>query len=162
MTKKEEENQKTEPTIYTESTEDPLDQFGEIKTKYENVINEKDKEIAELKKQLEMKEKKVDDTIQDLNDEVNLKLEQAEEIKRLQSDVNELLQDKAEALVDKYIQQGKLVPAQREKALNMCLTDQDMFISLYEDAPSIVDTNPKPKSHKVLGNVDKMVDYFKK
>ena len=162
MTKKEEEKQKTEPTVDTEPTEDPLDQFGEIKTKYENVINEKDKEIAELKKQLEMKEKKVDDTIQDLNDEVNLKLEQAEEIKRLQSDVNELLQDKAEALVDKYIQQGKLVPAQREKALNMCLTDQDMFISLYEDAPSIVDTNPKPKSHKVLGNVDKMVDYFKK
>ena len=155
-----EENQNTEPPV--EPTEDPLDQFGEIKTKYENVISEKDKEIAELKKQLELKEKKVDDTIQDLNDEVNLKLEQAEEIKRLQSDVNELLQDKAEALVDKYIQQGKLVPAQREKALNMCLSDQDMFISLYEDAPSIVDTNPKPKSHKVLGNVDKMVDYFKK
>ena len=151
----------TEPPVDQQPTDDTLDKFSEIKEKYENQISEKDKEIAELKKQLEVKGKEVDSTIQDLNDEVNLKLEQAEEIKRLQADVNELLQDKAEALVDKYIQQGKLVPAQREKALNMCLTDQDMFISLYEDAPSIVDTNPKPKSHKVLGNVDKMVDYFR-
>ena len=145
-----------------ETNENPLDQFQEIKEKYETTISEKDKEIEELKKKLSEKDKEVDTTIQNLNDEVNTKLEQAEEIKRLQADVNELLHDKAEALVDKYIQQGKLVPAQREKALNMCLTDQDMFISLYEDAPSIVDTQTKPKSRKVLGNVDKMVDYFKK
>ena len=140
----------------------PLDKFEEIKTKYEETISAKDKEIEELKKQLQAKGKEVDDTIQNLNDEVNTKLEQAEEIKRLQADVNDLLQDKAEALVDKYINEGKLVPAQRDKALNLCLADQDMFISLYEDAPSIVDTQSKPKSRKVLGNVDKMVDYFKK
>ena len=111
----------------------PLDKFDEIKTKYEETISAKDKEIEELKKKLSAKDKEVDDTIQNLNDEVNTKLEQAEEIKRLQSDVNELLQDKAEALVDKYISEGKLVPAQREKALNLCLADQDMFISLYKD-----------------------------
>ncbi len=141
--------------------EDPLDKFGEIKEKYENEISEKDKEIAELKKQLEAKDKEVNDTIGDLNNEVNEKLAQAEELNQLRENVQELLQDKAEALVDKYISEGKLVPAQREKALNLCLSDQDTFISLYENAPSIIDTNPKPKSHKVLGNVDKMVDYFK-
>ena len=140
---------------------DPLAKFGEIKEKYENVISEKDKEIAELKKQIELKDKEVNDTINNLNDEVKDKLAQAEKMKELQASVNELMNDKAEALVDKYINQGKLVPAQREQALNLCLADQDMFISLYENAPSIVDTNPKPISHKVKGNVDKMVDYFK-
>ena len=152
----------TEPPVDPQPTDDTLDKFSEIKEKYENQISEKDKEIAELKKQLEMKEKKVDDTIANLNDEVNEKLEQAEELNRLRESVQELLQDKAEAIVDKYIQQGKIIPAKRSEALDVCLSNQDMFISLYEDAPSIVDTNPKPKSHKVLGNVDKMVDYFKK
>ena len=162
MAEQNDNNPNPEPNPNDGNGSDPLDKFNEIKTKYEETISAKDKEIEELKRKLSAKDKEVDDTIQNLNDEVNTKLEQAEEIKRLQADVNELLHDKAEALVDKYIQQGKLVPAQREKALNMCLTDQDMFISLYEDAPSIVDTQTKPKSRKVLGNVDKMVDYFKK
>lgn len=151
-------NQNPEPTT---TNEEVLEKFGEIKEKYENVISEKDKEIAELRKQLEIKDKEVDDTIQNLNDEVKDKLAQSEKMKELQASVNELMNDKAEALVDKYINQGKLVPAQREQALNLCLADQDMFISLYENAPSIVDTNPKPISHKVNGNVDKMVEYFK-
>ena len=158
----EQNNPNPEPNPNDGNGSDPLDKFNEIKTKYEETISAKDKEIEELKKKLKAKEGEVDDTIKNLNDEVNTKLEQAEEIKRLQADVNDLLQDKAEALVDKYINEGKLVPAQRDKALNLCLADQDMFISLYEDAPSIVDTQSKPKSRKVLGNVDKMVDYFKK
>ena len=143
------------------SADDHLEKFQEIKTRYEAELTEKDKRIAELEKKLSSKDKEVDEAISNLNDEVNEKLEQAEELKRLQANVNELLQDKANAIVDKYIQQGKLVPAQKEKALDLCLADQDMFISLYENAPSIVDTNPQPKSQKVSGNVDKMVDYFK-
>ena len=162
MAEQNEQNTNPEPNPNDGNGSDPLDKFNEIKTKYEETISAKDKEIEELKAKLSEKDKEVDTTIQNLNDEVNTKLEQAEEIKRLQADVNELLQDKAEALVDKYINEGKLVPAQRDKALNLCLADQDMFISLYEDAPSIVDTQTKPKSRKVLGNVDKMVDYFKK
>lgn len=156
------ETKPTEPTN-TEPSNDSevLEKFGEIKEKYETELSNKDKEIEELRKQLAQKEGEVDTAIQDLNNEVNEKLQKSEELKKLQADVNELLNDKAEALVDKYIEQGKLVPAQREKALNLCLSDQDMFISLYEDAPSIVDTTPKPKSHKVLGNLDKMVDYLK-
>ena len=159
----EEKPTNTETNEPTQNNEvDPLTKFGEIKEKYEKTIQDKDKEIEELKKQLKAKEGEVDDTINELNQEVNEKLEQAEKLKQLQENVNELLQDKAEATVDKYIREGKIVPAQREKALKLCLSDQDMFISLYEDAPSIVDTNPKPKSQKTLGNVDKMVDYFKK
>ena len=154
------EETQVDPKPETKETE-VLDKFNEIKERYENELSSKDKEIAELKKQLEVKGKEVDDTIANLNDEVNEKLAQAEELNQLRESVQELLNDKANALVDKYISEGKLVPAQREKALNLCLADQDMFISLYEDAPSIVDTNPKPKSHKVMGNVDKMVDYFK-
>ena len=149
------------PPMDPKPQEDPLDKFEEIKTRYEKELSDKDKEIEELRKELAKKDNEVNDTIANLNNEVNEKLEQAEELKRLQANVNELLNDKAEALVDKYISEGKLVPAQREKALNLCLADQDMFISLYENAPSIVDTNPKPKSHKI-SNAEKLGEYFKK
>ena len=156
----------TEPKETKNKTEtqtiDPIEKFDEIKNRYEKELDNKDKKIAELEKALQTKEKEVDTAITDLNNEVNEKLKQSEELKALQANVNELLQDKANAIVDKYITEGKLVPAQREKALDLCLSDQDMFISLYENAPSIVDTNPTPKSHKVQGNVEKMVDYFKK
>ena len=151
-----------QPTTTTTKVDvDPIEKFDEIKKRYEKQLTSKDKEIEELRKELEKKDNEVNDTIKNLNDEVNEKLEQAEELNQLRESVQELLNDKAQALVDKYISEGKLVPAQRDKALNLCLADQDMFISLYEEAPSIVDTNPKPKSHKVMGNVDKMVDYFK-
>lgn len=149
------------PTEPTNNEVDVLDKFGEIKERYEKELSDKDKEIEELKKALSLKDKEVNDTINDLNDEVNEKLAQAEELKALQANVQELLNDKANALVDKYISEGKLVPAQREKALNLCLADQDMFISLYEDAPSIVDTTPKPRSTRVNGDVEKMAAYFK-
>jgi len=154
----------TVETTTTSTTEvnDPLEKFDEIKNRYEKELSQKDKEIEELRKALSAKDKEVDDTIQNLNDEVNEKLAQAEELNQLRESVQELLNDKANALVDKYIHEGKLVPAQRDKALELCLADQDTFISLYENAPSIVDTNPTPKSQKVMGNVDKMVDYFKK
>ena len=155
-----EEETHVDPKTTTEDKGDVLEKFNEIKERYETELSNKDKEIEELRKELASKDQEVNDTIDNLNNEVNEKLAQAEELKKLQANVNELLNDKANALVDKYIEQGKLVPAQREKALNLCLADQDMFISLYENAPSIIDTNPKPKSHKVSG-VDKMVDYFK-
>ena len=141
--------------------DDTLDKFKEIKARFEKELEERDKKIQELEEKLSKKDNEVNDAINNLNDEVNEKLKQAEELKALQANVNELLNDKANALVDKYISEGKLVPAQREKALSLCLSDQDMFISLYENAPSIVDTSPKPKSHKVNGNVEKMVEYFK-
>ena len=157
-----EDKTKPENETNNESNQDDvLDKFTSIKERYENELNEKDKLIKDLEAQLEAKDKQVDDTIQNLNNEVDEKLRQAEELRALQENVQELLHDKAEALVDKYINEGKLVPAQKEKALNLCLSDQDMFIALYENAPSLIDTTPKPRSHKVKGNVERMVDYFK-
>lgn len=153
--------EETTPQEVQVDTTKVVEKFDEIKNRYEAELSEKDKKIAELEKKLNLKGKEVDEAISNLNDEVNEKLEQAEELKRLQANVNELLHDKANAIVDKYIHEGKLVPAQKEKALDLCLADQDMFISLYENAPSIVDTNPTPKSQPVKGNVEKMVDYFK-
>lgn len=150
-----------EPKPNPGQKDDTLDKFKEIKARFEKEISERDKKIQELEEKLSKKDNEVNDAISNLNNEVNEKLKQAEELKALQANVNELLNDKANALVDKYISEGKLVPAQREKALSLCLSDQDMFISLYENAPSIVDTSPKPKSHKVNGNVEKMVEYFK-
>ena len=141
--------------------DDPIDKFNEIKARFDKELEERDKKIQELEKKLSDKDKEVNDTINNLNDEVNEKLQQAEELNKLRENVQELLNDKANALVDKYINEGKLVPAQREKALNLCLADQDMFISLYENAPSLIDTNQKPRSHKVMGNVEKMAAYFK-
>ena len=155
------EQQQQNPTPNNGEGADVLDKFNSIKTRYENELTQKDKRIKELEAQLAEKDKEVDDTIQNLNNEVNEKLEQAEELRALQANVQELLHDKAEALVDKYIHEGKLVPAQKDKALSLCLSDQDMFIELYENAPSLIDTNPRPRSHKVMGNVEKMVDYFK-
>ena len=151
----------TEQKPNPKGKDDTLDKFSEIKARFDKELEERDKKIKELEAALSEKDKEVNDVISDLNDEVNDKLQQAEELKALQANVNELLNDKANALVDKYISEGKLVPAQREKALSLCISDQEMFISLYENAPSIVDTNPKPISHKVNGNVDKMVEYFK-
>ena len=141
--------------------DDTLEKFNQIKERYETELTAKDKEIQELKKQLEQKDNEVNDTISSLNDEVTEKLQQAEELNKLRENVQELLNDKANALVDKYINEGKLVPAQREKALNLCLADQDMFIDLYENAPKLVDTTTKPKSQRIRGNVDKMAEYFK-
>ena len=148
------------PTTTQPNEEVVLDKFNEIKERYEKELSSKDEEIAELKKQLEAKDNEVNDTVKSLNDEVNEKLAQAEELNKLRENVQELLNDKAQALVEKYISEGKLVPAQKEKALNLCLADQDMFISLYENAPSIIDTTPKPQS-KRISNVEKLGDYFK-
>ena len=150
--KQKEDDVKTNP-------DDTLEKFNQIKNRYEEELSQKDKMIEELKKQLADKDNEVNDTIKDLNNEVNEKLQQAEELKALQANVNELLNDKANALVDKYIHEGKLVPAQREKALSLCLADQDMFIDLYENAPSMVDMSQRSK--KITGNIDKMVSYFK-
>ncbi len=69
---------------------DVLDKFNEIKTRYEKELSDKDKEIEELRKELARKDNEVNDTIANLNNEVNEKLEQAEELKRLQANVDEL------------------------------------------------------------------------
>jgi len=125
-----------------------LDKFEKIKENYETTIQDKDKEIEKLKKQLKEKNEEVDETVDNLNDEVNEKLEQAEKIKSLQATVDELVEERAEATVDAYIQKGIILPSQKEAAKKLCLSDNDTFMDLYKDAKPIVDVG-KPKSKPV-------------
>lgn len=152
-----EQNPNPEPQ---NNDDEVLDKFNEIKTRYETELSEKDKEIEELKKQLKTKEGEVDTTIQNLNDEVNDKLKQAEEIRNLQNQVNELVEERAEATVDAYIQKGIILPAQKEAAKKLCLTDNDTFLDLYRDAKPIVETQKKRKSVPT-GTAERIANYFK-
>ena len=82
----------------------------------------------------------------------------------LESAVNDLVEklekDKAEATVDAFIQQGKILPAQRETALKLCVNDNDTFMDLYRDAQPIIDVNQQ-KSKSVNTDLSQVVDYFK-
>jgi DNA repair exonuclease SbcCD ATPase subunit len=135
--------------------------FEELKKKYEKVIDDKNKEINELMKTNELIKERMNNTVNNLNDEVKMKLEQSEQLAELNKQVEELLTDKAEATVDTFIQQGKILPAQRETALKLCLNDNDTFLDLYKDAQPIIDTGSKPKSKKVNPDMNRLVDYFK-
>ena len=152
---------KPKPEPKGEGKGDALDKFKEIKDKYENQISEKDKEIEELRKKLKEKESEVDETIGNLNDEVNDKLKQAEEIKNLQATVDELVDERAEATVDAYIQKGIILPSQKEAAKKLCLNDNDTFLDLYRDAKPIVQTQSKRKSVP-SGTAERIANYFKK
>lgn len=132
----------------------------EIKNKYQEIIDKKDNEIKELNKTVDKTKKKVDTTVDDLNDEVKARLDQSEAYKELLATVEELQHDKAEALVDKYIHEGKLTPAQKENALKLALNDQDTFIELYRDAKPIVDTTNTRKSIPT-GTAERIANYFK-
>lgn len=136
------------------------DDFSEIKQKYEDLIKEKDKTIKELEKTVTETKKKVDSTVDDLNDEITQKLEANEKYKELLATVEKLEKDKAEATVDAFIQQGKILPAQRETALKLCLNDNDTFMDLYRDAQPIIDVNQQ-KSKTVNTDLGQIVDYFK-
>ena len=152
-----EENQNPTPQPNDDNV---LDKFQEIKNKYETELSDKDKEIQELKKQLKQKESEVDETIGNLNDEVNDKLEQAEKIRNLQSQVDELVEERAEATVDAYIQKGIILPSQKEAAKKLCLTDNDTFLDLYRDAKPIVETEKKRKSIPT-GTAERIANYLK-
>ena len=136
------------------------DDFIELKKKYEETIEEKNKEINELNKTLKLKEEKVDETINNLNDEVSQKLEQSEKLRELQKNVDELLAEKAEVTVDTYIQKGVIPVAKRDIAVKLCLNDNDTFMELYRDAKPIVEVN-EHKSRRINADVSRLVDYFK-
>ena len=135
--------------------------FNDLKEQYEKVIEDKNKEIAELTKSNQLIQEKMDNTVDNLNDEVKAKLQMAEQLQDLNKTVEELVVDKAEATVDTFIQQGKILPAQRETALKLCLSDNDTFLELYKDAQPIIDTNTKPRAKKVDADINRLVDYFK-
>jgi len=153
-------NQNPNPEPKPGEEETDLDKFKKIKDNYEAQLSDKDKKIDELQKQLKEKESEVDNTIDHLNGAVNEKLKQAEKMKELQETVNELVKDKAEATVDKFIQQGKIAPAQRDTALKLCLSDNDTFLEFYENAKPIVETQNTRKSVPT-GIAEGIVNYLK-
>ena len=136
------------------------DDFNDLKKKYEETIESKNKEINELNKTLKLKDEKVDETINNLNDEVSEKLQQSEKLRELQKNVDELLTEKAEVTVDTYIQKGVIPVAKRDIAVKLCLNDNDTFMELYRDAKPIVEVD-KQKSRKINADVSRLVDYFK-
>ena len=136
------------------------DDFTDLKKKYEETIESKNKEINELNKTLKLKDEKVDETINNLNDEVSEKLQQSEKLRELQKNVDELLTEKAEVTVDTYIQKGVIPVAKRDIAVKLCLNDNDTFMELYRDAKPIVEVN-EHKSKRINADVSRLVDYFK-
>ena len=88
-------------------------------------------------------------------------------IKELQAKLDEvmknmetLLTEKAEATVDTFINQGKILPAQRETALKLCLNDNDTFMNLYKDAQPIIDTRQERRSI-ATGTAERIANYLK-
>ena len=135
--------------------------FDELKAKYEEAIESKNDEIRELNKTNEALKIKMDTTIGNLDDEVKTKLEMADKLEEMNKTIQELMVDKAEATVDTFIQQGKILPAQRETALKLCLNDNDTFLDLYKNAKPIVEINDKPRTRKVNEHiVTGLKDYF--
>lgn len=138
-----------------------LERFKELKEGFDKELKKRDKEIEELKAQLEFKDKTVDDTIGALNDEVKDKLKQAEEFREMQANMNKLLDENAEVAIDTYIREGKIASAQKDVAKDLYLKDRETFDKLFENAPSIVDTSKKPQSKKDNVDINKIAEYFK-
>lgn len=138
-----------------------LERFKELKEGFDKELKKRDKEIEDLKKQLSEKDKTVDDTIGALNDEVKDKLQQAEEFREMQSNMNKLMDENADIAIDNYIKEGKIAPAQKETAKELYLSNREMFDKLYKDAPVIVNTTDEPQSKRDYGDVQRIADYFK-
>lgn len=146
--------QKLEEALKTNEEND----FNEIKNKYEKIIEEKNQTITNLETDLEKTKKKVDETVDTLNDEVQAKLDANEEYQKLLASVKELELEKAETTVDTYIKKGIILPKQRETAIKLCLNDNDTFTDLYKDAKPIVNVEEK-KSNKI-NSLAKGLSYF--
>ena len=138
-----------------------LDRFKELKEGFDKELAKRDKEINELKKQLQDKEQTVDETITELNNEVRDNLEQAEAFREMQKNMDELMQESAEITVDKYIKEGKIPRHQKETAKKLYLGNREMFDEMYKEAPVIVDTSQEPQSRRDYGDVQQIADYFK-
>ena len=141
-----------------EATKD--NSLDEIKQQYQKLIEDKDNEIKELQATVENNNEKIDQTVNDLNQEVKEKLEQTEAYKELQATVAQLEKERAEATVDAYIQKGILIPAQKDSAVKLCLNDNETFLNLYRDAKPIVDTTNTRKSIPT-GTAERIANYFK-
>ena len=142
-----------------EEAQKPDNSLDDIKAKYEKVIEEKDQQIKELNKTVETNKKKVDTTVDDLNKEVEERLKQSEAYKDLEEKLHQMEVERAETVVDTYINKGVLLPAQRESAVKLCLNDNDTFMNLYRDAQPIIDTRQQRKSI-ATGTAERIANYL--
>lgn len=141
--------------------EDYINRFKELKEGFDKELKKRDKEIEELKAQLESKDKTVDDTISALNDEAKSKLEQAEEFREMQANMDKLLDENAEIAIENYIKEGKIALSQKKTAKELYLSNREMFDKLYKDAPVIINTTNEPQSKRDYGDINRIAEYFK-
>ena len=158
-TKEEYENRISELEKQLETAKENQN-LDDIKNKYQKIINEKDNQIKELTKTVETNQAQVDQTVTDLNNEVEERLKQTEAYKDLESKLHTMELERAEATVDSYIAKGILLPVQKESAVKLCLNDNDTFNNLYRDAKPIVTTHNERKSAN-NGTIERIANYLK-
>lgn len=135
--------------------------FEDIKNKYEEVIAEKNDKINELEEANKSINAKNDEIKNNLTDELNTKLKQAEEITKLNKQVDELITIQAHALVDSYVAEGKVLPAQKEIAYDLAKNDTDKFKELFDNVKPHIEPKER-KSHPASDKVEAIANYFKK
>lgn len=134
--------------------------FKDIKEKYEQVIQEKNDKINELEKTNKEVTKKNDEIQNNLSDEVNEKLKQAEQISALNKQVDELITIQAHALVDSYVAEGKVLPAQKEIAYDLAKNDTDKFKELFDNVKPHIEPKIR-KSNPASDKIEAIANYFK-
>ena len=66
-----------------------------------------------------------------------------EKVKEMEARIAELQKETATAKVDSLIAEGKILPAQKESAVELCAKDATQFEAMYKDAPVLIDLNTR-------------------
>ena len=66
-----------------------------------------------------------------------------ETVKEMEAKIAELQKETATAKVDSLIAAGKILPAQKESAVELCAKDAEHFEAYYKEAPVLIDLNTK-------------------
>ena len=66
-----------------------------------------------------------------------------ETVKEMEARIASLQKETATAKVDSLIAAGKILPAQKESAVELCAKDAEMFETMYKDAPVLIDLNTR-------------------
>lgn len=64
-------------------------------------------------------------------------------VKEMEAKIAELKKETATAKVDSLIAAGKILPAQKESAVELCAKDAEQFEAMYKDAPVLIDLNTR-------------------
>ena len=66
-----------------------------------------------------------------------------DKVKEMEARIAELQKETATAKVDSLIAEGKILPAQKESAVELCAKDATQFEAMYKDAPVLIDLNTR-------------------